>query len=103
MPGDSSFLFTMLRQHECLQGPDTQDDDAKGDAVPAEGREGVLLDVVHQEADGQNGDDKCHDAADQQRAGLANRKDAAARQELDELEARRTRHDRGSCRRAGRR
>ncbi len=76
----------MLRQHECLQGPDTQDDDARGDAVQAEGREGVLLDVVHQEADGQNGDDKRHDAADQQRADLANRKDAAARQELDELE-----------------
>ena len=54
----------------------------------------MLLDVVHQEADGQNGDDKRHDAADQQRAGLANRKDAAARQELDELEARRARHDR---------
>ena len=42
MPGNSSFLFTMLRQHECLQGPDAQDDDAQGDAVPAEGREGVL-------------------------------------------------------------
>ena len=94
MPGDSSSLFTMLHQHECLQGPDTQDDDAQSDAVPAEGREGVLLDVVHQEADGQNGDDKRHDAADQQRADLANRKDAAARQELDELEARRARHDR---------
>ena len=27
--GRQQLLFTMLRQHECLQGPDTQDDDAQ--------------------------------------------------------------------------
>ena len=115
MPGDSSFLFTMLRQHEALQRPDAQHKDAERDAVPAEHREGVLFDIIHQEADRKDRDDKRHNAAHQQRADLTERKDAALGKELDQLEAGGTRHDRdgqkegtgtrrrGSCRRAGRR
>ena len=94
MPGDSSFLFTILRQHEALQRPDAQHKDAERDAVPAEHREGVLFDIIHQEADRKDRDDKRHDAAHQQRADLTERKDAALGKELDQLEAGGTRHDR---------
>lgn len=60
---DPSPIQCILRQHEALQRPDAQNQNAQGDAVPAKDCEGVLLDVIHQEADCHDGHDKRHDAA----------------------------------------
>ena len=54
----------------------------------------MLFDIIHQEADRKDRDDKRHDAAHQQRADLTERKDAALGKELDQLEAGSARHDR---------
>ena len=90
----ADFLLCILRQHEALQRPDAQNQDAQGDAVPAEGGKGMLLHVVHQEANGQHGDHESHNAAYQQGRNLGQGEHTALGQELDKLEARRTRHDR---------